>query len=146
MARCAELAYFMFEQLLNKAERSDPYDRMGWLAPVYVAGSNLDVFKEISNNVWPKPMSYNKYGEGGMFYVWPKWSDSDGFKDPKEWDAYAQVSDESYENPSYNSLLMPARGTTASSAGGAVKGVWTDFYGHLRPRSGNVTAGAVQSF
>src|SRR5262249_32275578 len=38
MTRCAELAYFMFEQLLNKAERSDPYDRMGWLAPVYVAG------------------------------------------------------------------------------------------------------------
>jgi PKD repeat protein len=114
-------------------------------APVYVAGSNLDVFKEISNNVWPKPVSYNKYGEGGMFYVWPKWSASAGFKDPKEWDAYAQVWAEEYENPSYNSLLMPARGTVASSAGEAVKGVWTDFYGHLRPRSGGVTAGAVQT-
>src|SRR5262249_42951723 len=38
MARCAEMAYFMFEQQLNKGDRNDAYDRMGWLAPVDVAG------------------------------------------------------------------------------------------------------------
>jgi hypothetical protein len=103
------------------------------------------MFKEISNNVWPKPVAYNRYGEGGMFYIWPKWSASAGFKDPKEWDAYAQVWAESYENPLYNSFLMPSRGTVAASAGEAVKGVFTDFYGHTRPQGGKVTAGAVQT-
>jgi hypothetical protein len=38
MARFAEMAYFMFEQQLNKGDRNDAYDRMGWLAPVDVAG------------------------------------------------------------------------------------------------------------
>ena len=114
-------------------------------APVYVAGTDLSVFKEISNNVWPKPVGYNKYGQGGIHYVWPKWSDSRGFKDVKEWEAYDQVKDESYENPSYNSLLMPARGTVAATAGEAVDGVFTDFYGRKRPTSGQVTAGAVQA-
>jgi PKD repeat protein len=114
-------------------------------APVYVAGKNLDVFKEISNNVWPKPVSYNKYGQGGIFYVWPKWSDSDGFKDMKEWDAYSQVWAEELENPSYNSFLMPAKGTTAATAGESVKGVFTDIYGRTRSLSGKVTAGAVQT-
>ncbi|HZW33253.1 MAG TPA: carboxypeptidase-like regulatory domain-containing protein, partial [Isosphaeraceae bacterium] len=38
MARCAELAYFLFEQRLSHGDRDDAYDRVGWLAPVYVAG------------------------------------------------------------------------------------------------------------
>ena len=114
-------------------------------APVYVEAPNLNVFREISNNVWPKPVSYNKYGQGGIHYVWPTWSASAGFKDPREWDAYAQVSDERYENPSLNAVLMPARGTIASSAGEAAAGVFTDFLGRTRPLNGKVTAGAVQT-
>lgn len=114
-------------------------------APVYVAGTNLEMFKEISNNVWPKPVSYNKYGQGGIHYIWPKWSDSRGFQTPAEWDAFAQVKDEEYENTRTSAGLMPLRGTIASTAGDAVKGVFTDFYGRTRPLNGRVTAGAVQT-
>ncbi len=37
MARCAELAYAAFDNLI-KSDRADELDRPGWLAPVYVAG------------------------------------------------------------------------------------------------------------
>ena len=114
-------------------------------APVYVESTNLDAFKEISNNVWPKPVSYHRYGEGGIHYVWPKWSASAGFKDVEEWDDYAQVWAEEYENTLVTSDLMPRSGTVASRAGEATKGVWTDFYGRTRPTKGAVTAGAVQT-
>lgn len=114
-------------------------------APVYVAGTNLEMFKEISNNVWPKPVSYNRYGQGGIHYIWPKWSDSRGFQTVAEWDAFAQVKDERYENTRMSAGLMPLRGTIASTAGDAVKGVLTDFYGRTRPINGKVTAGAVQT-
>jgi PKD repeat protein len=114
-------------------------------APVFVEGSDLDVFKEISNNVWPKPVSYTRYSEGGIHYVWPSWSDSRGFKDVEEWDDYAQVKNEQYENTALASNLAPRSGTIAAKAGVAVKGVFADFYGRTRPRSGAVSAGAVQA-
>ena len=114
-------------------------------APVYVEGTNLNVFREISNNVWPKPVSYHKYGQGGIHYIWPKWSASAGFKDVKEWDAYAQVWSEEYENTSVTSGLMPKLGTIAAKAGEATKGVWADFFGRTRSSKGAVTAGAVQT-
>jgi len=113
-------------------------------APVYVESTGLDMFLEISHNVWPKPVSYYKYGQGGIFYVWPEWSDSRGFKDAKEWDSYTQVENELYENPSMSSSLTPGSGTVAASAGDAVAGVFTDFYGRARPLNGRVTVGAVQ--
>jgi hypothetical protein len=113
-------------------------------APVYVTGSSLEMFREISNNVWPDPVSYTRYAERGIHYVWSKWSDARGFKDEEEWADYSQVSDEFYENPSLDSRLMPKRGSKASTAAEIVRGVFTDFYGRLRPTSGRVSAGAVQ--
>ena len=38
MARCAELAYAAFAQLLRSDARADELDRPGWLAPAYIAG------------------------------------------------------------------------------------------------------------
>lgn len=114
-------------------------------APVFVYGTNLDMFREISNNVWPIPVSFNRYGEGGLHYVWSYWSDKRGYKDFDEWDAYSNVHDEIYSNTSVTSDLMPRRGTLASNSGAAMKGVFTDFYGRTRPLSGRVTVGAVQT-
>ena len=114
-------------------------------APVYVEDTDLSIFKEISNNVWPKPVAYHRYGQGGIHYVWPKWSASAGFKDFEEWDDYSEVHDEEYENTSVSSSLMPRSGTIASRAGEAVRGVFTDFFGRTRPISGRVSAGAVQT-
>ena len=114
-------------------------------APVFVYANNLDMFREISNNVYPMPVSFGRYGEGGLQYVWSFWSDRRGYKDFDEWDAYSNVHDEMYANTSVTSDLMPRRGTLASNAGVAQKGVFTDFYGRTRPLSGRVTVGAVQT-
>ena len=114
-------------------------------APVFVYGRNLDMFKEISNNVWPKAAAFHKYGQGGIHYVWTTSSDSRGYLDYREWDAYAQVHDEKYDNSSLDSSLRPRAGTVAATAGVAVNGVFTDFFGRKRPLSGKVSAGAVQA-
>ena len=110
-------------------------------APVYVDAMNLDMFKEISNNVYPMPVKWSKYGEGGLHYVWDYWSDKRGYKDFGEWNAYSNVHDEMYERTSVTSDLAPRRGTEAFDGGAAVKGVWGDMYGNARPRNGKVTVG-----
>jgi Ca2+-binding RTX toxin-like protein len=114
-------------------------------APVFVYAGNLDMFKEISNNVWQKPRKVGSYGEGGLHYVWRVWSDRRGYKDAREWDAYSNVHDEFYADTPVTSDLMPKAGSVAATAGSAVKGVLTDFYGRARPLTGRVTAGAVQT-
>jgi PKD repeat protein len=115
-------------------------------APVYVDGDNLDMFKEISNNVYPMPVKWGTYAPGGMHYVWEYWSDKRGYKDFGEWDAYSNVHDEMYERTTITNDLAPRRGSDAYDGGEAVKGVWGDINGNDRPRSGKVTVGAVQSF
>ena len=114
-------------------------------APVYVADTDLSAFKEISNNVWPVPERFDAYGQGGIHYVWPYWSDARGYQTYAEWDKWAVVSDEKYDNSSLDSDLRPRRGTVASTAGEKVKGVFTDFFGRTRPSSGSWSAGAVQT-
>ena len=49
-------------------------------APVYVADTDLSAFKRISNNVWPDPAKFDAYGQGGIHYVWPYWSDARGYQ------------------------------------------------------------------
>jgi Ca2+-binding RTX toxin-like protein len=115
-------------------------------APVYVDAMNLDMFKEISNNVYPMPVKWGSYGDGGLHYVWDYWSDKRGYKDFDEWDAYSNVHDEMYERTAVTSDLAPKRGSDAFDGGEAVKGVWGDMYGNSRPRNGKVTVGAVQSW
>jgi PKD repeat protein len=114
-------------------------------APIFVYGKNLDMFKEISNNVWPKPAAFHKYGQGGIHYLWTNSSDSRGYLDYKEWDAFSMVSDERYDNSALDGSLRPKSGTVAATAGEAVAGVFTDFYGRTRPLNGKVSAGAVQA-
>jgi PKD repeat protein len=113
-------------------------------APVYVSDTDLSAFKEISHNVWPVPVRFDKYAEGGLNYVWPYWSDSRGYQTYAEWDKWGVVSDERYDNSSLDGDLRPRKGTVAATAGEAIKGVYTDFFG--RTRSGSTwSAGAVQT-
>jgi len=115
-------------------------------APVYVADTDLSAFKRISNNVWPAPAKFDAYGQGGIHYVWPYWSDARGYQTAAEWDRFGVVSGESYNNSPLDGDLRPRSGTVASDAGVAVKGVFTDMFGRSRPGSGGSwSAGALQT-
>jgi hypothetical protein len=114
-------------------------------APVYVTDTDLSAFKEISHNVWPVPIRFDKYSQGGVNYVWPYWSDERGYQTYAEWDRWAQVSDERFNNSALDSDLRPRAGTVAASAGEATKGVYTDFFGRTRPSGSTWSAGAVQT-
>ena len=94
--------------------------------------------------MWPKPVSYHKYGQGGIHYVWPYWSDARGYQTEAEWDKFGVVSDERYDNSGLDSDLRPRRGTVAAGTGTVVKGVFTDMLGRARPSSGSWSAGALQ--
>jgi hypothetical protein len=111
---------------------------------VFVFDSDLHSFTKITGNVWPV-VSPDAYAQGGYFYVWPYFSNQEGFKTPAEWDSYGQVSNEHYEDPSFNgSTFAPSGSSTAAHAGVVGNGVFEDFNGRIRPISGAWTAGAIQ--
>jgi len=116
----------------------------GQNAPIYVHGPDLSAFREISNNVWPEPASYERWGQGGINYVHREWEAQAGYMTQTEWDRFANVWDEEYDNSSVDSQLRPRSGTVAARAGERVKGVFTDMYGRERPDDGPWTAGALQ--
>lgn len=110
-------------------------------ALVYVTGSDLSSFTQVKGNVYqvPKPLTY---ANGGYFYVWSNWADARGYLTPQEWDAYSQVSGEQFASITLDARYAPQSNAASVSS---VSGVFTDFYGNIRPLSGNVTAGAVQA-
>jgi hypothetical protein len=66
-------------------------------AVVYVVGDEIsECFRDIGGNVWPK-VNGLPYADGGCHYVWPKWSDSKGYRTPDEWTALGAAGDR-YEN------------------------------------------------
>lgn len=69
-------------------------------AIVYVVGKDLRCFREIAGNIWPvvNPLPY---AQGGVHYVWPKWSDAQGYRTPEEWRDLG-AKDERYENVRLN--------------------------------------------
>ena len=71
-------------------------------AVVYVIGKDLRCFREVSGNTWPRPRPL-PYAKGGYHYVWPKWSDAEGYRTPEEWTALG-AKNERYENVELNSL------------------------------------------
>ena len=112
-------------------------------AAVYVTNTDLSSFREVKNNVWNAPKTAT-YAHGGYFYVWPSWSNSQGYKTPAQWDAYAQVSGERYQNVTLDSRYAPSAGSLAISGCAPVHGVFTDLYGAARPTA-SWSAGAVQA-
>ena len=117
----------------------------GGSAPVYVAGDDVSLFREVSHNVWPDPVSFDRFGEGGIHYVWPDWSDARGYRTPEEWDALPGVSDERYANVALAAAFAPRAGSAADGAAEPTAGVFTDRLGNPRPAAGRWTAGAVEA-
>jgi hypothetical protein len=112
-------------------------------APVLVYDNDLSGFDFISNNVWANA-SPTTYAQGGMNYVWPTWSNSEGYKTPTEWNAYGVVGTDYFSDVSVSSTWTPSSSSVAATAGRAYAGVFADMNGKARPISGTVTAGAVQ--
>lgn len=66
-------------------------------AVVYVAGDDLSCFRYVGGNVWPASLKTLSYAQGGYHYVWPGWSDEQGYRTPDEWRELG-AKDERYEN------------------------------------------------
>jgi PKD repeat protein len=112
-------------------------------APVYVTGSSLNSFTKITNNVWYVG-KIGAYAEGGINYIWPTWSNSDGYQTPTEWNSLSQVGTDVFSKTTLDSRYAPISGSSAIGEGMHAPGVFVDFYGNARPASGAITAGAVQ--
>lgn len=112
-------------------------------APVYVTGSNLGSFRTVSNNVWARgnPLSY---AQGGMNYVWSYWSDARGYLTADQWNNLSQVGTDRFGHVSLSGSYAPGSGSLADNGGRLYGGVFTDYYGKIRPLSGAWTAGAVE--
>lgn len=111
---------------------------------VFVQDSSLSSFNTISNNVWPHPSNGDAYAQGGVNYIYTYWSNQNGWKTPGEWDAYAQVSSDSYEDPSFSSAYQPSASSKSASSAKSYGGVFTDMTGAIRPAAG-WAAGAMES-
>lgn len=110
-------------------------------AVVYVAAWDLDSFREVRGNVWPAAAT-NAYAHGGYFYVWPSWSNIQGYKTAGTWSTYDVVSGEKYQNVLLDGQYRPVAGTASSMTVQPVAGVFADLLG--QERTGPVSAGAVQ--
>ncbi len=113
-------------------------------APVFVFGSDLSSFSDITGNVWPSP-TIDQYAQGGINYVWPSWSNAAGYKTASEWNAYGVVGTDYFSDVSFNtSTDAPSTSSVAANVGIVWDGVFTDKNGKLRSNSGSWTAGAVE--
>ncbi len=65
-------------------------------ANVYVADKDLSGFASISDNTWSIG-NPTRYANGGVMYVWPKWSDPAGYIDPNRWNALPAVKNDSFK-------------------------------------------------
>jgi hypothetical protein len=85
-------------------------------AAMYVLAGNLNGFSEISGNIWPT-VNALAYANGGTHYLWASWSNSEGYKDGKEWEAYSQVQNDVYQNVTLkNTYTASVGGVTAGSS------------------------------
>jgi hypothetical protein len=114
-------------------------------APIYVQQSDLSSFTLIDHNVYSvgKILSY---AQGGVNYVWPIWSDARGYKTPAEWNGMSQVGTDTFSSVSISGTsYAPSTSSPVASAGAAVAGVFTDFYGNTRAiASSGISVGAVE--
>lgn len=61
-------------------------------AVVYVGQKDLSGCRQIKGNVWPATRP-QPYAGGGMFYVWPSWSDERGYINLSRWNEMTQGND-----------------------------------------------------
>ncbi|HZL37660.1 MAG TPA: PKD domain-containing protein [Tepidisphaeraceae bacterium] len=82
---------------------------------VFVAGTNLDSFSQISNNIWPKmPATSQQPGDN---YLYPEYGQvPKGFETAAQWAALPQVHNDQYANPaSADTYSMTLNGFTAGA-------------------------------
>ena len=116
---------------------------VGGAAPINVRATNLNAFASIFNNVWANDASRgSKWSHGGINFIWPNFTNAIGYLTPSQWAARPQVHGDTFSNVSLSGD-MAATGYAATAAE-ALAGVFTDFYGRLRPKTSGWSAGAVQ--
>lgn len=84
-------------------------------AVIYVEESNLSSFRVISDNIWSAP-SAKSYADGGYNYVYSYWANSAGYLTPDEWNAYAVVGDDVFQDVT---LTVSYRATVGDTTAGA---------------------------
>jgi hypothetical protein len=114
----------------------------GQASPVLVDDTDLSSFKLITNNVWAKG-NPTRYTNGGINYIFDNGVKAVGYKTPAEWNALPQVASDIFSDVSINGYT-PASNSAAANGGSQADGVFYDFYGHARPASGPISAGAVE--
>lgn len=112
-------------------------------ANMYVADDSLASFTEIARNVWAEPDQFNWVGDG-YHYVWPSWSNAEGYRNQDEWKSFPQVSKEAYDVTTLNGSFAPTGNAVAADHARPVPGVHVDMYGRRRPETGKWSAGAVE--
>jgi hypothetical protein len=77
-------------------------------AVVYVHGRDLASIEACEGNVWPacKPQ---EFARGGVFYVWPSWSNAEGYLTLDKWRENAAVKDDVQIDVSVDESLKPAK-------------------------------------
>jgi Ca2+-binding RTX toxin-like protein len=110
---------------------------------VFVADDDLNGFAKIANNVWQKPMKIILWAQGGMNWVRTKFDNKVGYKTPAEWEAYAQVSGDTFSSTTISGWT-PSSSSVAANFAVKIAGVFDDHYGKSRPLSGDISAGAVE--
>jgi PKD repeat protein len=87
-------------------------------APVYVDATDLSCFTNISNNVWPDPVSVGTFAAGGINFVGTKMTSSN-YLSPAQWNAESEVGNDTFQNVTLNGMYD----TSANSmmVGAAVK-------------------------
>jgi hypothetical protein len=80
-----------------------------------VDADNLDMFGEISNNVWAIP-SASGWAQGGYFYVDTNGGVQSGYLTPAEWEATGVPTGDVYQNVTLTSTYMTSvNGFTAGA-------------------------------
>ena len=112
-------------------------------AIIFVLDDDLSSFVAIANNVWPVPADFEWVGDG-YHYVWPYWSNADGYRNIEEWEDLSQTMNDFYENVELDVNYRPEAGGAADDAGARIPGVFEDLHGADRPTNGKWTVGAVE--
>lgn len=75
-------------------------------AVAYVGQADLSGFRQVACNVWPvcKPQ---EYARGGIFYIWPNWSDERGYQSLESWRQFPVVRDETQADVKLDEALRP---------------------------------------
>ncbi len=112
-------------------------------AIMFILDDDLGSFSMIANNCWPVPQVFEWVGDG-YHYLWPTWSEAEGYRNIDEWADLSLTEGDVYENIVLDEQNAPPAACMAIGHATRIPGVYTDLSGELRPDSGVWTAGAVE--